>query len=137
MIKKLFIVVCICITAFSCKKAIEPLDFKSNPVDPASGMELKMIEIDSVVYFQNVWNQAYRKVYFHVNFDQIPKQLGNLWKIDVYYDEVYQFDRPIYLNGNSSYSFSFSGGSSDFKLGFIIISFDEKQTDMITPTIPE
>ena len=135
MIKKLFIVVCICITAFSCKKAIEPLDFKSNPVDPASGVKLKMIEIDSVNYGQSFWNGPYRIVYFHVNFDQIPKQLGTPWKIDIYYDEIYQFNRQINLNNNSTYSFYFYGGTSDFKLGFIIVSFDVKRTDMIKPVM--
>jgi hypothetical protein len=36
----------------SCRKAIKPLDFNSNPIDPASGNKIKMVAIDSIISYQ-------------------------------------------------------------------------------------
>ncbi len=133
--KKYFLIsLLLAIACFSCRKAIEPLDFKSNPVDPASGIEVKMIEIDSINSFQGTFG-PYRIVYFHCNIGQIPKTLGTPEKIDVYFDKEYRFYRVFNFN-NNKYSFYIYGGPSDTELGFIITSVEKRYTDLIIPVRP-
>jgi hypothetical protein len=134
MKKHFIITLLLALTAFSCRKAIEPLDFKSNAVDPASGVKLNMIEIDSIKFVQGFFS-PYTYVYFHTNNDQIPKTLGAPDVIEVYFDKVYSFSK-VFSYSSNKYSFAFIEGASDFEYGFIIKSGEDRKTDMIIPTKP-
>lgn len=118
----------------SCRKPIEPLDFNSNPIDPASGVVLKMVEIDSITASTNI-NGPYQIVYFHLNFDQLPKKFGTAKRIDIYRDREYLYFRNVNFTANTYYFYVY-GGSENSELGFIIISTDDKETDMQFPPRP-
>lgn len=116
----------------SCRKAIEPLDFNSNPIDPASGNKIKMVAIDSIISYQTA--TPYSILYFHVNAEQIPKSLGTPINIDVYFNRQYKFSRA-YNAASNFYSF-YIYGTVAIEYGFIITSIEKKPTDLIIPTVP-
>jgi hypothetical protein len=127
----LFILVIFC---FSCRKAIEPLDFKSNPIDPASGVTASMVSIDSINSFQGS-SGAYQIVYFHLNSSLIPTSLGIPNRIDIYRDKEFLYNRSVNSSINN-YLFYVYGGSNNSEFGFIIVSSDNKKTDMQIPVKP-
>lgn len=134
MRNNLLLIITLSFTIISCRKAIEPLDFNSNPIDPESGIVLKMVEIDSVNKYMGTFS-PYKIIYFHLNFDQFPKTFGTPKNIDIYFNQVYLAYRTVSYT-NNKYSFYIYGGSANDEYGFIITSFEERETDMQIPIVP-
>lgn len=131
--KKLISILITFIILSGCRKPIDPLDFTTNPIDPASGVVLKMVEIDSVI--KHTASITYYIVYFHVNQGNIPQNLGTPSIINIYKDEVYKFNR-VYNISNNKYSFYEYGYPYNIKYGFEFVTNDEKVSDMQYPTLP-
>jgi hypothetical protein len=134
MIKYFTTLIIMSLVLFSCRKAIEPLAFDTNPVDPASGIVLEMVEIDSVNYFEGIFG-PYRIIYFHLNFDQFPKKFGTPEIIDIYIDQKFLAYRNVSFT-NNAYSAWINGGSGNTEYGFIITSYEDNKTDLQIPIVP-